>query len=125
MQVDDAINRALMRHPGYLTLTLGQALAVAANLAPLFSRWMGFQAMIVICVTMLGINIVIFKWRQYIEKSVFKSMLPKLGVRLPYCLTCQYNLRGSISTHCPECGTLIGKSFAIAADQITGPDVTK
>lgn len=70
------------------------------------------EALAIARIFMLAVLIGVMVWyrRRYEEPKIRKflgKLLTVKGVRPRFCLKCDYDLRGSDSTSCPECGTVL------------------
>lgn len=59
------------------------------------------------------------KWRDRLLYRRMMSGLEKQGVRPHFCLNCGYDLKGSVSTQCPECGTALAPVGDEGADDLS------
>ena len=84
-------------------LTLFVVLVVAQYLYDTFNLPLIFVGIVsgIICVIS---SIPFLRWRAKSERRFLSPKLKMMGIRPNLCLICLYELKGSTSTNCPECG---------------------
>lgn len=82
-----------------LSVCVRVCLSVLADVAPGVAGWMSLASFV-------GFVAIIYQVQmQSVRRSMRTTLIEALGNdRMPFCLACGYDMRGSPSGRCPECG---------------------